>query len=64
MHILIKIDNGIIYFELSKSYYINHRTYNTIFDRINDLLIKKVVLQIVSIIILQESEMIHVILYL
>ena len=38
--------------------------YKVIYDRTNYLVVKKVVLHIVLIIILQESELIHIILYL
>ena len=38
--------------------------FNKIFDKIKYLIIKKVVLQIVLIIILERSELIHIILYL
>ena len=66
---LYEIYNGIRYLELFDSYNevyyrINCRIYNAIFNRINYLISKKVVLQIVLIIILQESELIHIILYL
>ena len=58
---IIKIYDGIRYLELSNSYNevfykIDCRNYNAIFDRINYLISEKVVLQIVLIKILQESE--------
>ena len=64
---VIKFYKGIRYLELTYSrkevyYEINSRIYNAIFDRINYITNKKVVLQII--IILQESELIHIILYL
>ena len=52
----IKIDDGVRYLVLLK--------YNEIYNRIRYLISKKVVLQIALIIILQESELIHIILYL
>ena len=66
---IIKIYDGSRYLKLSDSYnevfyWINSITYNAIFYRINYLISKKGVLQSVLIIILEESELIHVILYL
>ena len=52
----IKIDDGVRYLVLLK--------YNEIYNRIRYLISKKVVLQIALIIILQESELIHIILYI
>ena len=55
----IKIYDGTIYLVL-----FGLKRYDAIDDRIRYLIIEKVVLHIVLIIILQESELIHVILYL
>ena len=52
----IKTDDGVRYLVLLK--------YNEIYNRIRYLISKKVVLQIALIIILEESELIHIILYL
>ena len=56
---VIKIYDGTRYLELFSS-----RIYNAIYDRINNLISEKVMLNILFMIILQESELIHVILYL
>ena len=55
----IKIYDGIRYLVLFAP-----ERYNAIYDRINYLTSEKVVLHILLIIILQESELIHIILYL
>ena len=55
----IKIYHGISYLVI-----LDHFWYDEICDRIRILQMKEVVLQIVLIIILQESELIHIILYL
>ena len=52
---MVKIYNGIRYLELSNSYDINYRLYNKIFDKINHLITKKIMTNIVLIIILKES---------
>ena len=61
---MVKIYNGIQYLELSNSYDINYRLYNKIFDKINHLITKKMMTNIVLIIILQESVLIHITIYL
>ena len=61
---MVKIYNGIRYLELSNSYDINYRLYNKIFDKINHLITKKMMTNIVLIIILQESVLIHITIYL
>ena len=60
---MVKIYNGIRYLELSNSYDINYRLYNKIFDKINHLITKKMMTNIVLIIILQESVLIHITIY-
>ena len=60
---MVKIYNGIQYLELSNSYDINYRLYNKIFDKINHLITKKMMTNIVLIIILQESVLIHITIY-
>ena len=60
---MVKIYNGIRYLELSNSYDINYRLYNKIFDKINHLITKKMMTNIVLIIILQESVLIHMTIY-
>ena len=58
--IIIEIYNGTIYLEL-----FGQRIYKAIYDRINYLMSeKKVMLNILLITTLQESELIHIILYL
>ena len=61
---MVKIYNGIRYLELSNSYDINYRLYSKIFDKINHLITKKMMTNIVLIIILQESVLIHITIYL
>ena len=61
---MVKIYNGIRYLELSNSYDINYRLYNKIFDKINHLITKKMMTNIVLIIILQELVLIHITIYL
>ena len=61
---MIKINIGIRYLKLSNSYDINYRIYNKIFDKINHLITKKMMANIVLIIILQESVLIHITIYL
>ena len=60
---MVKIYNGIRYLELSNLYDINYRLYNKIFDKINHLITKKMMTNIVLIIILQESVLIHITIY-
>ena len=60
---MVKIYNGIRYLELSNSYDINYRLYNKIFDKINHLITKKMMTNIVLIIILQELVLIHITIY-
>ena len=55
----IKIYDGIRYLVL-----FGHLWYDEIYDRIRYLTIQKVLFQIVLLIILQESELIHIVLYL
>ena len=55
----IKIYDGIRYLVL-----FGHLWYDEIYDRIRYLTSQKVLFQIVLLIILQESELIHIVLYL
>ena len=56
---VIKIYDGARYLKL-----FGPKMYNAIYDRINYLKMKKVILNTLLTIILQESELIHIILYL